>query len=136
AAPRRRARRRCGRCARPNGPRAPPEPVSRRPAVSLVYLGTSSFAAAVLERLASEERRRPALVVTRPDRPSGRGRRVSSPPVADTARQLGLALAQPPRVNDPDAVEEIVQAAAAPPGPAHVVVCAFGALIGERLLAA
>jgi methionyl-tRNA formyltransferase len=104
--------------------------------VSLVYLGTSSFAAAVLERLASEERHRPALVVTRPDRPRGRGRQLSSPPVADTARQLGLALAQPPRVNDPDAVAEIVQAAAAPPGPAHVVVCAFGALIGEQLLAA
>jgi methionyl-tRNA formyltransferase len=104
--------------------------------VSLVYLGTSSFAAAVLERLASEERHRPALVVTRPDRPRGRGRRLSSPPVADAARQLGLALAQPPRVNEPDAVGEIVQTAAAPPGPAHVVVCAFGALIGEQLLAA
>ncbi len=102
--------------------------------MSVVYLGTSSFAAAVLERLAAEERHRPALVVTRPDRPSGRGRRLSSPPVAETARRLGLALAQPARVNDPEAAAAIARAAAAEPGPAHVVVCAFGALIGEQLL--
>jgi methionyl-tRNA formyltransferase len=104
--------------------------------LSVVYLGTSPFAADVLERLAAEERHRPALVVTRPDRPRGRGRRLSSPPVADAARRLGLELAQPPRVNDPEAVATIAGAAAAGPGPPTVVICAFGALIGEQLLAA
>jgi len=103
--------------------------------LSVVYLGTSEFAAAVLERLAADERHRPSLVVTRPDRPSGRGRRLASPPVARTARRLGLPVAQPPRVNDPEAVAAITGAAAADP-PASVVVCAFGALIGEALLAA
>jgi methionyl-tRNA formyltransferase len=53
--------------------------------VSTVYIGTSEFAAAVLERLARSERQRPTLAITRPDRPSGRGRRLTSPPVADTA---------------------------------------------------
>jgi methionyl-tRNA formyltransferase len=52
--------------------------------VRTVYLGTSEFAAAVLERLATaaEGMHRPALVVTRPDRPAGRGRALRSPPVA------------------------------------------------------
>ncbi len=104
--------------------------------MSVVYLGTSEFAAAVLERLAAEPRHRPALVVTRPDRKSGRGRHTRSPPVADAARRLGLALAQPDAVNDPDAAGRIIATADEAPGPPTVIVCAFGALIGERLLAA
>ena len=59
-----------------------------------VYLGTSEFAAAVLRRLADSPHR-PVLVVTRPDRPRGRGRKLAPPPVAETARELGLELAQP-----------------------------------------
>jgi len=104
--------------------------------VSVVYLGTSDFAAAVLERLAAESLHRPALVVTRPDRGRGRGRRSASPPVAEAARRLGLELAQPERVNDPETAGRIIATADEAPGAPHVVVCAFGALIGEQLLAA
>jgi methionyl-tRNA formyltransferase len=93
-----------------------------------VFLGTTSFAVAVLERLARSEHR-PALVVTRPDRPRGRGRRMSPPPAAEAARRLGIDLAQPASVNDPDARELIARA-----GPQVVCVCAFGGLIKEPLL--
>ncbi len=103
--------------------------------MGVVYLGTSQFAAVVLERLAAVPALRPTLVVTRPDRPSGRGRRLSSPPVADAARALGLPVLQPDRVNEPVAVEEIGRAAGSGAGPEALVVCAFGALIGEALLA-
>ena len=96
--------------------------------MTTVFLGTSAFAATVLERLA-ESPHRPALVVTRPDRPRGRGRRVASPPVADTARALGLALDQPDSVNAPEARARIAATA-----PDAVIVCAFGALIKEPLL--
>ncbi len=93
-----------------------------------VYLGTSPFAAAVLEHLARGPHR-PQLVVTRPDRPAGRGRRLTSPAVAQTARELGLELAQPEDVNGPDAWREILDAA-----PDVLIVCAFGALIRQELL--
>ena len=93
-----------------------------------VFLGTSDFAAAVLERLADSPHR-PALVVTRPDRPAGRGRKLSAPPVADAARALGLELAQPENVNDEQARARIAQAR-----PDAVIVCAFGAMIREPLL--
>jgi methionyl-tRNA formyltransferase len=96
--------------------------------LSTVYLGTSAFAAGVLARLARSAHR-PALVVTRPDRPAGRGRHLTPPPVADTARELGLELHQPESVND-DAARARIAAAA----PDAVVVCAFGALIREPLL--
>src|SRR5690242_9645997 len=96
--------------------------------MATVYLGTSDFAATVLERLAGTPHR-PALVVTRPDRPKGRGRRVSPPPVADRARELGLELIQPERLHDPEPLERIAAAQ-----PEALVVCAFGALIREPLL--
>ena len=93
-----------------------------------VYLGTSEFAASVLRILAASEHR-PALVVTRPDRPRGRGRRLAAPPVAEVARELGIELDQPDSVNDQAARRRIASAR-----PDAVVVCAFGALIKEPLL--
>jgi methionyl-tRNA formyltransferase len=96
--------------------------------VRTVYLGTSPFAAGVLEHLAASPHR-PALVVTRPDRPAGRGRRLRTPPVATAARELGLEVDQPERVNDDEARARIAAAE-----PDVVVVCAFGALIRDPLL--
>ncbi len=106
--------------------------------MSTVFIGTTDFAAAVLERLARSDVHRPALVITRPDRPSGRGRRLTPPPVAATAHALGLALEQPQSVNDPQSRALITQAigtdGAASPLSNAVIVCAFGALIKEPLL--
>jgi methionyl-tRNA formyltransferase len=102
--------------------------------LSTVFLGTSEFAADVLARLARERDRRPALVVTRPDRPRGRGRRLASPPVAELARELEIPLAQPESVNDAETRALIARAGGAGEGPRTVVVCAFGALIREPLL--
>jgi methionyl-tRNA formyltransferase len=96
--------------------------------VRTVFVGTSAFAAAVLERLAASPHR-PQLVVTRPDRPRGRGRRLSPPPVAVTARELEIELDQPDSINDVDAAARIAAAR-----PDAVCVCAFGALINEPLL--
>ncbi|MHB8235348.1 MAG: methionyl-tRNA formyltransferase [Solirubrobacteraceae bacterium] len=99
--------------------------------MSTVFLGTSEFAVTILERLAASAQHRPSLVLTRPDRPRGRGRRLASPPVAERARALGLALEQPDSVNDADTLARIAAAE-----PDAVVVCAFGALIKEPLLSA
>jgi methionyl-tRNA formyltransferase len=98
--------------------------------VRTVYLGTSSFAATVLERLAGTEHR-PALVITRPDAPRGRGRKLLPPPVAEKARELELELIQPERLHDDDVLERIAAAE-----PEAVAVCAYGALIREPLLSA
>jgi methionyl-tRNA formyltransferase len=96
--------------------------------VRTVYLGTSDFAVAVLERLALTVHR-PVLVVTRPDRPRGRGRRVGPPPVAEAARRLGIELFQPANVNDESARRRIGEAE-----PEMVCICGFGALLKEPLL--
>jgi methionyl-tRNA formyltransferase len=93
-----------------------------------VYLGTSDFAATVLDRLAASAHR-PELVVTRPDSRRGRGQRLTPPPVAETAGLLGIELFQPEDVNAEPARERIAEAA-----PDVVVICAYGALIKEPLL--
>jgi methionyl-tRNA formyltransferase len=111
--------------------------------LATVFLGTSQFAAAILERLTSSDSHRPALAVTRPDRPRGRGRQPTPPPVAERARELGVPLLQPQSVNDPQARALIAQAGRTQAstegdspdgGPLTIVVCAFGALIKEPLL--
>ncbi|HEX3041585.1 MAG TPA: methionyl-tRNA formyltransferase [Solirubrobacterales bacterium] len=92
------------------------------------YLGTSDFAATVLQRLADSPHR-PSLVVTPPDRRQGRGRKVKPPPAAIAAGELGLELLQAENVNEEGALVRIRAAA-----PEAVLVCAFGQLIREPLL--
>lgn len=93
-----------------------------------VYLGTSDFAATVLQRLSGTPHR-PVLVVTRPARQKGRGRTLQDPPVAELANELGIEVFQPESVNDPEAVEKIRAA-----NGEALTVCAFGAIVKEPFL--
>ncbi len=93
-----------------------------------LYLGTSDFAAAILERLADSSHR-PELVITRPDRPKGRGRKLLAPPVAVRGRELGFEVLQPEKLHAPEVLERIQ---AFKPG--ALIVCAYGVLIKEPLL--
>lgn len=95
-----------------------------------VYLGTSAFAVTILERLAGSAHR-PSLIVTRPDRPAGRGRKLVAPPVADAARELGIPLAQPEDLASDEATAQVLAEA-----PDALVVCAYGAIVREPLLSA
>jgi methionyl-tRNA formyltransferase len=91
--------------------------------VSVVYIGTSSFALSVL--VAS--RLRPALVVTRPPAARGRGRRLAPTPLAAGARELGLELREPERLED--LAGELAELA-----PDVICLCAYGALVREPIL--
>ena len=90
----------------------------------LAVAATAPLGAAVLEGLA--RRHDVERLLTRPDRPRGRGRRVGAPPAKEAAERLGIPVEQPERLT-------------AFPGSAPVVVvAAYGALIpadllGERL---
>ncbi|MBO9534660.1 MAG: methionyl-tRNA formyltransferase [Solirubrobacteraceae bacterium] len=95
-----------------------------------VYLGTSDFAVTILDRLADSPHR-PTLVVTRPDRPAGRGRKLQSPPVADAARALGIPVAQPDRLADDEPTQHVLAEE-----PDALIVCAYGAIVREPLLSA
>lgn len=68
--------------------------------VAVAFFGSGEFALPILDRLATMPGVRLVGVVSVPDRPSGRGARVTAPPVATRARALGVPLLQPPRLRD------------------------------------
>ena len=93
-----------------------------------VYLGTSEFAAVVLRRLADSPHC-PQLVITRPDRPRGRGQKLSPPPVALAAAELGIDFIQPEQLHAPEILQRIAETR-----PEVLTTCAYGVLIKEPLL--
>jgi methionyl-tRNA formyltransferase len=105
-------------------PIAPIEPI--------VFFGTPDFAVPTLAALVAAGRT-PALVVTQPSRPVGRGRQAQDPPVARWAHAHGLAVAQPERVRAPEFLETL--RALAPQSPGIAVVVAFGQIFPRDLLA-
>jgi methionyl-tRNA formyltransferase len=87
----------------------------------IAVAATAPFGADVLERIA--DRHDVALVLTRPDKPRGRGRKVAPTPAKEVAERLGIPVAQPARL------DEDVELPAD-----TVVVAAYGLLIPEPLL--
>lgn len=73
--------------------------------MNVVFIGTGAFACPALEALAAAHD--VSLVVTQPDRPAGRGRRLRQPPVKELARRLDLPILQPERINRQAAVHEM-----------------------------
>jgi methionyl-tRNA formyltransferase len=100
-------------------------PVSRK--LRTVFMGTSSFALPAMEALAGTEE--VIAVVTQPDRPQGRGRRVLPPPIKEAALGLGLRVLQPERVKDPRFIAQLKEL-----GPALIVVAAFGQILSPAVL--
>ena len=71
-----------------------------------------------------------ALVVTQPDRPKGRGRRITPSPVKQTARDLGYPVIQPSSIKTPDFADQIKSL-----NPDFQVVIAYGKILPENVLA-
>ncbi len=97
-------------------------------AVRLVFLGSPSFAVPSLETLL-DAGHEVALVVTQPDRPAGRGRRVAAPPVAQCARARGLPVWQTSLLKGAEA-EARLRAVR----PDAMALAAFAALVPRNLL--
>ena len=87
----------------------------------LGFAGTAPLAADVLTRLA--ERHDIEFVLTRPDRPRGRGRHVAPPPAKEAAERLGIPVLQPERLNAETELDADT-----------IVVCAYGVLIPPSFL--
>lgn len=96
--------------------------------MNFAFAGTPEFAAWVLRDLA-ERGRRPSFVVTQPDRPCGRGRKVAPPPVASVAECLGIECIQTGDINSGEVLAKLRDEAV----PA-LVVAAFGQMLKPPLL--
>ncbi len=92
-------------------------------AVKALFMGTPEFATPALAALldAGVE---VAGVITQPDRPAGRGRQPAASPVKRLAAERGLAVFQPAKIKDPEAVEYVRRIS-----PEVIVVVGYGQII-------
>ena len=94
----------------------------------LVFAGTPEAAVPALDALLAS-RHEVAAVVTRPDAPAGRGRRVEASPVARRAASAGLEVLTPDRPRDPEFLARLREI-----GPDCCPVAAYGALLPQAAL--
>lgn len=95
--------------------------------MNVLFYGTPDFALPTLEALLA--RHRVVAVVTQPDRPAHRGRRLTPPPVKQRAQAAGVPVLQPPRLRDPGWAERLAEFR-----PDVAVVAAFGQILPKAVL--
>jgi methionyl-tRNA formyltransferase len=94
----------------------------------IIFMGTPQFAVPALKAL-HENDQDIALVVTQPDRPKGRGRKLTPSPVKETAMNLGYSVVQPSSVRTAEFSNCIEKHT-----PDFIVVVAFGHIIPKNIL--
>ncbi|MEW1637243.1 methionyl-tRNA formyltransferase [Streptomyces sp. NPDC093801] len=97
--------------------------------MKLVFAGTPEVAVPALDALIASGRHEVAAVVTRPDAPAGRGRRLVASPVAERAEEAGIEVLKPVRPRDPEFQERLREIA-----PDCCPVVAYGALLPKSAL--
>ncbi len=95
----------------------------------IVYMGTPHYAREILETLIDAEDMDVSLVLTQPDRPVGRKKVLTPPPVKIVAEAHGIEVLQPNRLLDEDIFEAIRDAK-----PDYIVVAAFGQILPKNIL--
>ncbi|MBE0478581.1 methionyl-tRNA formyltransferase [Candidatus Aerophobetes bacterium] len=95
--------------------------------LSIVFMGTPRFACPSLEKLAEQEK--VVAVVTQPDRPVGRGKKIASPPLKVVASKIGIPVYQPRDIKAPAFLKEITFF-----NPDLIVVVAFGGVLPETII--
>ncbi len=96
--------------------------------LAIVYMGTPDFAVPPLRAL-HDSGHRVTAVVTQPDRPKGRGRKLTPPPVKRIAEEYGIPVLQPESVKTDDFHRQMQTIS-----PDLFVVVAFGQILPQTLL--
>ncbi|MFF4245377.1 methionyl-tRNA formyltransferase [Streptomyces sp. NPDC001822] len=97
--------------------------------MKLVFAGTPEVAVPALDALIASDRHEVAAVITRPDAPAGRGRRLVASPVAERAEEAGIEVLKPARPRDEDFLARLREIA-----PDCCPVVAYGALLPKTAL--
>lgn len=94
--------------------------------MNLIFLGTPEFGSNILEKLV-ESGFKPSLVITSPDKPVGRKKVITSPPVKEKAQEYGIKVLQPERIED--CFDEIKKTE-----PDLMITASYGQLIPKKIL--
>src|SRR5438445_80734 len=95
----------------------------------IVFCGTPEFAVPTLKHLLAQSDFEIAGVITQPDRPRGRGLRVTASPIKETALAADIPVHQPEKIRSPES-EELLRRLS----PDCIVIIAYGQIIPARLL--
>ena len=96
--------------------------------MKIVFMGTPEFAVPSLNALLSSKKEITA-VVTQPDKPSGRGKKLTPPPVKAAALNSGVAVLQPERIKDEEFVNTLREI-----NPDIIVVAAYGKILPKDII--
>ena len=99
------------------------------PKPRIIFMGTPDFSVPALERLARDDKFDVPLVVTQPDRPKGRGKKLAFSPVKEAAVKLDIDVFQPESLNNDEAFSKLSLIE-----PDFFVVAAFGQLLSRQIL--
>ena len=94
---------------------------------NIVFMGSPEFAVKILQALVNKYQ--VCGVVTQPDRPAGRGKLLTPPPVKILADELQIPVIQPERLKQPEALAQLQQW-----NPDVIVVAAFGQILRQTVL--
>ena len=95
----------------------------------IVYMGTPHYAKEILNTLIKAEDMEVSLVLTQPDRPVGRKKVLTPPPVKVLAQEYNIKVLQPNRLRDDGMFEAICDAK-----PDFIIVAAFGQILPRTIL--
>ena len=97
-------------------------------ALKIVFMGTPDFALISLDKLIKNGYII-NTVITQPDRPKGRGKKVQQPPVKELALKAGIDVLQPERVKDPEFIKALKDLR-----PDIIIVVAYGQILPEEII--
>ena len=96
--------------------------------LKIIFMGTADFGGPVLEKLA-DSRENKIAVVTQPDRPQGRGRKILPTPIKKITLDKGLEVFQPENINDEESIKRMKEF-----NPDIILVVAYGQILSSHIL--
>src|SRR3982750_3560724 len=98
--------------------------------IKIVFFGTPAFSLPALQALVDDARIEIAAVVTQPDRPAGRGQKLTPPPIKTLADQLDLPVFQTPSIKKDEPLKQHLRELE----PDFLVTIAFGQILTQEVL--
>ena len=97
--------------------------------IQVIFMGTPDYADSILQKLIDDDTTEVVAVYTQPDKPVGRKKVLTPPPVKVTAQKHNIATYQPARLRDADVVSELLKIRCD-----YIVVAAYGQILPREIL--
>ncbi|MEA1919195.1 MAG: methionyl-tRNA formyltransferase [Campylobacterota bacterium] len=97
--------------------------------MTVIFMGTPDYASSILKSLINDHNINVAAVYTQPDKPVGRKKIMTPPPVKVLAQENGIEIYQPSRLRDEEVVSELLTIACD-----YIVVAAYGQILPKAIL--